>query len=121
MRITDKDRTTLEHMLNYCKEIEETMYYFGADYQIFQHHKIYRNAIVLCILQIGELVTHFTDEFRAEYTEIKWNEVKGLRNIIAHRYGTVNPEQIWKIIQDDIPVLEEYCKKILGHPSRNLF
>lgn len=113
MNLAEKDKNTLEHMLNYCKEIDETLEYFGKDYAKFQENKIYRNAIVLCILQIGELVTHFSDEFKSEYTEIKWQHIKGLRNIIAHRYGTVRAEQIWKIVQTNIPQLESYCKKIL--------
>lgn len=113
MNLSEKDKNALQHMLNYCIEIEETVNYFGDDYEIFQLNKIYRNATVLCILQIGELVTHFSDNFRSEYTEIRWQEIKGLRNIIAHRYGTVKPEQIWKIIQLNIPRLQEYCSEIL--------
>lgn len=36
-----------------------------------------------------------------------------MRNIVAHSYGTVDPETTWEIIHDDIPDLKEYCQKII--------
>lgn len=35
-----------------------------------------------------------------------------LEHIAAHSYGTVDPEIIWEIISDDIPVLKQYCSMI---------
>lgn len=37
-----------------------------------------------------------------------------LRNIISHAYDTVEPEIIWGIIQNNIPVLADEIKKIKG-------
>lgn len=38
----------------------------------------------------------------------------GLRNIISHAYDSVEPEMIWGIIQNNIPVLAHEVKKIKG-------
>ncbi len=40
-----------------------------------------------------------------------------LEHIVAHSYGTVDPEITWEIMQDDIPALREYCEKVLGGES----
>nr|WP_325239241.1 HepT-like ribonuclease domain-containing protein [uncultured Oscillibacter sp.] len=32
--------------------------------------------------------------------------MKAMRNIVAHSYGTVDPETTWEIICDDIPRLK---------------
>ena len=53
----------LMHIRDYCAEINHTMDTFGRDYDIFVSNSIYQNAVALCVLQIGELTTHFTDEF----------------------------------------------------------
>ena len=42
-----------------------------------------------------------------------WKQIKALRNIVAHRYGTVDSALMWDIIKGDVPELEEYCGKIL--------
>jgi uncharacterized protein with HEPN domain len=38
----------------------------------------------------------------------------GLRNIISHAYDSVEPEMIWGIIQNNIPVLAQEINKIKG-------
>ena len=75
---------------------------------------MYHNAVSLCILQIGELVGNLTDEFRAAHTAIPWREIKLMRNIVAHRYGTVDHSITWDIVVKDIPELKQFCVQTLG-------
>ena len=41
------------------------------------------------------------------HPEIDWKHVKGLRDIIAHHYFVIDAEQIWWIIEKEIPSLKE--------------
>ena len=114
MKPLDRNLSILEHIVSYCQQIEQTVERFGNDTEIFQADPIYRNAAALCILQIGELVGKLTDEFRAQHTAVPWRQIKAMRNIVAHSYGTVDPETTWEIITDDIPVLKKYCEAIIA-------
>ena len=100
-------------MIAYCNQIEETVDRFGNEYALFASDAIYRNAAALCILQIGELVGKLTDEFREAHPAVPWRQIKAMRNIVAHSYGTVDPETTWEIITEDIPELKRYCSVIL--------
>lgn len=55
MRHPDRNISILEHIVNYCDQIEETVRRFGESYDAFSRDTIYRNAAAMCILQIGEL------------------------------------------------------------------
>lgn len=35
----------------------------------------------------------------------------GLRNVISHAYDSIEPEMIWGIIQNNIPLLSDEIKK----------
>jgi len=109
MKPYSKDVSVIEHMLNYCLQIEETVERFGASQEIFISDAIYRNAAALCVLQIGELTGKLSEEFRAEHKDIPWQQIKATRNIVAHSYGTVDPYITWEIITEDIPRLKEFC------------
>jgi uncharacterized protein with HEPN domain len=74
---------------------------------------MYINSIVMCIFQIRELITHFSDDFKAKYSEVPWKKMKEMRNVFAHRYATLNVKTLWQTIIENIPVLKEYCEKIL--------
>jgi len=112
MRI-NRNVDVLQRIISYCKEISETINRFGGDYSVFARDSVYKNATALCVLQIGELTTHLTDEFKQTYTGIPWSQIKALRNVVAHNYGTIDQESLWETITIDIPKLEEYCSSIL--------
>ena len=92
MKPLDRNVSILEHIVSYCQQIEQTVERFGDEPVIFQNDPIYRNAAALCILQIGELVGKLTDEFREQHSAIPWRQIKAMRNIVPHSYGTVDPE-----------------------------
>ena len=114
MKPLDRNISILEHIVGYCDQIEETIRRFGNDYGVFSTDAIYRNAAALCVLQIGELAGKLTDEFRAEHPGAPWRQIRGMRNIVAHSYGTVDPEITWEILTEDIPKPKAYCCRIIN-------
>lgn len=36
-----------------------------------------------------------------------------MRNVIAHRYGSLDTKILWETIIEDIPILYAYCNSIL--------
>jgi uncharacterized protein with HEPN domain len=111
MSEAERNLSILEHIIRYCDQIDEAIQRFGDDGQVFRSDAVYQNAVAMCLLQIGELAGHLTDEYRATHLAIPWRQIKALRNIIAHNYGSVDAETAWEIVQDDIPTLRAYCEK----------
>ena len=72
---------------------------------------VYQNAVALCLLQIGELAGHLSEPYRSSHPDVPWRQIKALRNIIAHNYGSVDAETAWEIVQEDIPALRQYCEE----------
>lgn len=113
MKLSTKDRNVLLHMKNYCLEIEQTISFFGDSYELFIENQIYCNAGAFCILQIGELVTHFSDDFISNHSEIPWRQIKAMRNIIAHNYSKMDTEVTWETMKSKIPELLAFCESQL--------
>ncbi|MBR1672855.1 MAG: DUF86 domain-containing protein [Fretibacterium sp.] len=109
MSVSSRDLSILRHIKDYCVQIEEAVSRFGLDQDLFLHDDVYHNAVALCILQIGELVGIMSDEFRAVHTEIPWREIKLMRNIVAHHYGSVDHSITWDVVINDIPQLKQFC------------
>ncbi len=114
MEISRKDRDVIFHMREYCKNTSVGIERFGDDFEKFQEDDFFRAGICMYILQIGELVTHLSDDFKKQYSAIPWVQIKAMRNIAAHRYGTINMSSTWETIHSDIPELSAFCDKILN-------
>ena len=109
----EKDIDILEHIIKYCNEILDTQSYFGNSYEIFKVNPIYRNAVAMCLLQIGELSGNLSAYFKETYNGVPWRNIKGMRNIVAHKYGDISITTVWEAITDDTPALLDYCKDAL--------
>lgn len=48
-------------------------------------------------------------------SEIPWNEITGLRNIIVHEYHHVDADEIYNVIKNDLPPLLEAVRNLLKH------
>jgi uncharacterized protein with HEPN domain len=56
---------------------------------------------------IGESARAMTDAGRARCPHIPWSDIIGLRTVLAHHYHRVDPDQVWTIATDEIPLLLE--------------
>ena len=44
-----------------------------------------------------------------------WKEIKGMRDWVAHGYGTIDWSDVWNTATKDIAPLRLYCEEILGN------
>ena len=111
----DKNRVEkiiLQKIIGYCDDIENLQKMFGNCFEDFEKNFAFQYACGMCIIQIGELTTRLDEDFKEKNLEIEWNQIKGLRNIFAHDYDSVNLEILWEILTEDIPKLKRQLKKI---------
>ena len=111
--MSNNDSSILRYILKYCTQINDTSSEFDNSRDRFDESATFRNAVCLCLLQIGELVSALSDDFKEENTAMQWREIKLLRNIVAHRYGQVDYDIIWDICLADIPEMIVFCNQKL--------
>jgi len=109
----DRENTVLSKIIQYANEINETIIRFELDFDKFKNDNVMKNAICMCILQIGELVNHLPDEFKKKHDKAKWREIVSVRNRAVHAYETTDKEILWDIASSDVPELKKYCEEIL--------
>jgi len=109
----NKDLNTLKKIISYCDEIEAITARFGHSIETFRQDSAYRHACSMCILQIGELTTRFTDTFKDAHSNIPWVAIKAIRNLFVHAYGGINIELTWQIIEHRVLELKTFCLEAL--------
>lgn len=69
---------------------------------------------------IGESVTRLSSELRTNEQQVPWTKIKEFRNIVAHDYFGVDAEEVWQIIKNNIPELENQVNEILKNNDATL-
>lgn len=103
----------LKKMIGYCDRIADAKERFGNSLEALERDVHYKDAAAMCVLQIGELAGHLSDDFRAVYNGMPWREMKNMHNIAAHRYGDFSVQYLWDTIDGDIPALRDCCAEIV--------
>jgi uncharacterized protein with HEPN domain len=103
MQLSDRDLAYLVDMLSCCNDILE----FTADvsFEAFERDKMRRFATERQLEILGEAANHVSTAAREQLAEIDWPRIIGLRNKLAHDYGEVLAERVWRIAVNSIPEL----------------
>jgi len=111
----DRDINILIKIVQYANEVSGTISRFNLDLDKFEADYVVKNAIAMCVLQIGELVNTLSNEFKKEHSKTPWREIVSLRNRTAHAYISIDWEILWDIATKDVPELKTYCESIINN------
>lgn len=67
---------------------------------------------------ISEASRHLPKEIKDRRSEIPWSKVAGIGNILRHDYQRIAPDVLWKLVQEDLPILESVCREELAAALR---
>lgn len=96
------------------QEIEMVKYKTDNNFNLFKSDILLQRAVERDLEIIGEAIRKITViDPSIQITSAK--HIIGLRNIISHAYDSVEPEMIWGIIQNNIPMLSKEINAIKGH------
>jgi hypothetical protein len=67
------------------------------------------------IARHAEIETHLAaDATKARRPEIEWRAIAAFRNVLVHDYLGVDLEEIWDVVQRDVPGLKRAVESLLG-------
>lgn len=82
-----------------------------------------QNAVVMCLIVIGEAATKVMDrypDFADQNPDVPWRSMHGMRNRIAHGYFEINLDVVWDTVRTALPQLLEQLPSVPeGRDSEN--
>ena len=98
-----------------CSEIDLALKFIGnKNLEEFLKDELLKHAVGMAAINIGELTKHLTMEFRQKYSEIAWKKAAAFRDIVAHKYETLDMELVYNTLTIDFPELKMQIEKILA-------
>lgn len=106
------DRVRLQHMadaLNAAKRFVE-----GHQRSDLDTNEMLLFALVRAVEIVGEAASTVTAETRAQFPDVPWASIIGMRNRLVHAYFDINRDILWTTATEAVPELAERLKPVLG-------
>ncbi len=100
----------IEHILESIDKIKSFSKNISKE-ELFKN-ELNKYAIIRAIEIIGEAVKNLPADFRNNYPDIPWSKIAGMRDKLMHHYFGVDFNNVWKVIKEDIPKLNQQILKI---------
>ncbi|QIP30222.1 DUF86 domain-containing protein [Deinococcus radiodurans] len=91
-------------MLDSAEVIAE---YLGGDVQNYRDSRLIRDAVHRNLEIIGEAAKRCPEATRAQYPDIPWRGMAGLRDVLIHDYDGTDPEEVVPVLTEHLPRLRE--------------
>jgi uncharacterized protein with HEPN domain len=77
----------------------------GLSEEQFVGSNLHQDAIIRQLTIVGEAAKRLSVEFRLNHHEVPWRQVAGFRDVVVHDYSRIDLEEVWRIVQEDLPAL----------------
>src|SRR6185295_11473815 len=71
----------------------------------YSENLLLRSAVERQIEIIGEAARLVSSEFQGQHKDIPWDKITRQRHVLAHHYGEIDDERMWRVATIHIPLL----------------
>ena len=98
-----RDAASLWDMRDACRDI--VRWVKGVSYERFCDDEMLHSAVERKLEVFGEAAGRVSDQTQEAHPEIPWKDIKGVRVILAHKYGDVELSVVWEAAINELPEL----------------
>jgi uncharacterized protein with HEPN domain len=105
------DRAYVLQILESIRRIEENTS-SGRDSFLGSH--TLQDAVLRNLHTMSESTQRLSEEAKGTQSSVDWKLIAAFRNVLVHDYLGVDLEQIWRIVQNNVPELKSAAEAILS-------
>ena len=111
MRPEECDAAYVWDMLSAARLASELL--AGVSREAYLRERMRQLALERALELAGEAARRVSDTFQSAHPEVEWRSLIGQRNVLAHEYGVINQERLYRTGKESVPGLIKVLEKIL--------
>jgi|MudIll2142460700_1097286.scaffolds.fasta_scaffold161164_4 uncharacterized protein with HEPN domain len=81
--------------------------------EAFLENRLIQDGVIRNFEVIGEAAKRIPSDFRIQQPNIPWRRISAFRDILIHAYDRVDLQEVWRIIEQELPPLKEAIRALL--------
>ena len=102
-------------LLHFIQEaIERITKHTAQGRNSFDENELVQIWVIRHLDIIGKAIHAIPQIFKEQHPEILWRKFDGMRDTVVHYYVSINRDEIWSVVEDDLPALKTQVNAILN-------
>lgn len=101
------------YLINIEGSIDRIQHYVEDGQEAFATSTLIQDAVLRNFQTIGQSPGRISDELRRRHSDVDWRGIVGFRNVLVHDYLGVDLNRVWRVVERDLPELEQQIAGIL--------
>ncbi len=105
------DKLYLIHITECIVRIQE---YTAEGKDSFMQDRKTQDAVVRNLQTMAESTQRLSSTLKSKHNDVEWRDIAAFRNILVHDYLGVDLNQVWQILENEIPDLKGTVQAMLA-------
>jgi uncharacterized protein with HEPN domain len=101
------------YLINIQESIERIEEYTQDGKDAFLDDKKTQDAVLRNLHTLAESSQRISNKLKEQSAQVDWRTLSAFRNVVVHDYLGISLEQIWDIVENDLPNLKKNISTIL--------
>ena len=106
-----EDASLLWDMLDAARKLRQ--FVAGKTFHDYSRDEVLQAAVERKLEIIGEAARGISEQFQQDHPEVPWRGIISQRHFLAHEYGEVRQEKLWRVATVRVPELIEQLEKLI--------
>ena len=95
---------------------EVVCYTSDLSFHAYQQDRMRQRAVERALEIVGEAARRLSAPFKQAHDDVPWRRIIAQRNVLAHEYGEIVQERIWRVATVQVPDLIVRLEPLLPPP-----
>jgi uncharacterized protein with HEPN domain len=96
----ERDPALLLDMILYARDAMS--FVSDIDREAFLASELHQSAVIRCLEVIGEAARKVSAATHTTLPDVPWADIIGMRNRLIHGYDTIDPDNVWRTVTNDL-------------------
>jgi len=108
-----------ERILDMLEAIERIERHAAKGRAEFEKDELIQSWMVHHLQIVGEAAAKLGRDFLEQHSSIPWPQIVAMRNVLVHNYFGVDLEEVWRVVERDLPELKSKLKRLMEDLYKN--
>ena len=101
------------YMAQILERIDRILTFTQDGRESFFESQLLQDAAIRNLEVVGEAAKRVSEDYRDAHPMIPWRGLASLRDVLIHQYEGVSLDEVWRVVQDELPSLRRAIAAIL--------